>query len=80
MECILYSTGCPRCQVLEKKLEAKGIEYEEFTDSDKMVEMGLTAIPMLKVDGHMMDFMEAVRWIENADDFNSDGCAECSLN
>ena len=26
MKIILYSTGCPRCEVLEKKLAAAGIE------------------------------------------------------
>ena len=25
----LYSTGCPRCTVLEKKLEQKKIEYSK---------------------------------------------------
>ena len=24
---ILYSTGCPKCNVLTRKLDAKGIEY-----------------------------------------------------
>ena len=28
MEVVLYSSGCPKCQVLESKLMAKGIPFK----------------------------------------------------
>ena len=28
----LYTTGCPQCLILEKKLDLKGIPYEKVTD------------------------------------------------
>ena len=31
---ILYSTGCPSCNVLKKKLAAKGIQFEENNDQE----------------------------------------------
>ena len=31
MELILYTTHCPKCSVLEKKLAKKGLNYTEFT-------------------------------------------------
>ena len=41
-----------------------GIPYETFDDVDKMVEMGFTTMPMLKVDDKIMNYMEAVKWIK----------------
>jgi len=63
MKIILYTTGCPRCHVLESKLNSKNISYEMFDDKDKMIDMGLTNVPVLEVDGNRMNFKEAVDWI-----------------
>lgn len=60
---VVYSTGCPKCGVLERKLNEKGISYEMCTDVDKMLGIGITSVPVLDVDGEMMDFQEAVKWI-----------------
>ena len=60
---ILYSTNCPKCKILEQKLKSKNIEYIEFTDVDKMIEMGFSVMPMLEVDGVVMDFTTANKWI-----------------
>lgn len=61
----LYSTHCPKCMVLEKKLQQKGISYEEINDVNVMTEKGYMSVPMLEVDGVSMDFNEAVKWINN---------------
>lgn len=60
---IFYTTHCPKCRILEQKLNAKNIEYSEFTDVDKMIEMGFSMMPMLEVDGVIMDFATANKWI-----------------
>lgn len=65
MTVILYTTHCPKCKVLEKKLAAKNIAYTEITDTDVMLEMGFDATPMLEVDGQIMDFKAASDWINN---------------
>lgn len=62
---VLYSTGCPRCTVLEKKLKAKNVEYEEINDEDAMLEKGFTTVPMLEVDGVVLNYKEANEWINN---------------
>ena len=36
MEVILYSTGCPKCQVLEKKMHQKNINFIINTDVNLM--------------------------------------------
>lgn len=63
MEVILYSTGCPKCNVLKKKLLEKDIDYSEYTSVDGMVAMGINEVPILSVDGQMMSFAEAVNWM-----------------
>ena len=56
--------GCPKCKILKMKLAQKGIEYEEFNDVDKMIEMGIKGTPMMSVDGgKLMNFAEAVKYI-----------------
>ena len=59
----LYSTHCPKCQILEKKLKQKGIDYNEINDIQQMLDMGLKSVPWLEVDGQMMDFNQANQWI-----------------
>ena len=63
MKVVLYTIGCPRCLVLEKKLDAEGVTYEKFEDKDKMIEMGMSTMPVLEVDGVRMNYAKAVKWI-----------------
>ncbi len=60
---ILYSTGCPRCDVLKRKLDSKGVSYEENRDTDAMRELGIRFVPMLAAGDRLMGFAEAVRWV-----------------
>ena len=64
MNVILYTIDCPRCKVLEKKLNQAMIEYETFTDKNKMIKMGMSAMPILEVDGERMEYVEAIKWIK----------------
>ena len=63
MKITLYSTHCPKCLVLEEKLEDKNIDYELVTDVDEMLKKGFQSAPVLEVDGKIMNFSEANRWI-----------------
>lgn len=65
MDIILYSTHCPKCNILEKKLKEKSITYTEVNDVNVMTEKGFTTVPMLEVDGTVMDFKAASSWIMN---------------
>lgn len=60
---ILYEHGCPRCKVVKSKLDQKGIQYETVNDIDIMQAKGFIDAPKLDVDGVIMDFKEAVKWI-----------------
>ena len=67
MQIILFSTHCPRCIVLEKKLKQKGIDYDEVNDMSIMEKKGFLSVPVLEVDGKTMDFKEANDWINKLD-------------
>lgn len=60
---ILYSTGCPQCRVLKRKLEEKGISFTENTDREKMLSLNFVRVPVLEVNGERMDFSAANKWI-----------------
>jgi glutaredoxin-related protein len=59
---ILYTTHCPKCEILKKKLTQKDIQFEEVTDMEVMMAKGFMAAPMLEVDGEVMDFAKANEW------------------
>ncbi len=63
MEIIFYSTHCPRCVVLETKLKQKNVEYVECNDVDEMEQKGIGSVPCLSVNGEIMDFGKAVKWV-----------------
>ena len=65
MNVILYSTGCPKCQVLIKKLEQANINYNICNDSDIMREKEIQSLPVLEVEGKMYNFKDAVDYINN---------------
>ena len=60
---VIYSSGCPRCKTLKKKLDDAGIQYDTFTDVQKMIDMGFTDVPVLEVDGQRMQFADAIKWV-----------------
>lgn len=60
---ILYSTNCPKCNVLEKKLQSKNINFEICNDVDLMLSKGIQQAPYLEVDNKLMDFSKAVKWV-----------------
>lgn len=63
MNIVLYSTGCPKCNVLKKKLDAKSIVYTEENSVDKMLAIGINQVPVLSVDDELLAFVQANEWI-----------------
>lgn len=60
---ILYSTGCPRCTVLKRKLDEKGVVYQEIEDVDEMMKLDIMEVPVLYIGGVLMNFTEAIEWV-----------------
>lgn len=63
MQVILYSTGCPKCNILKKKLDAKNVKYDIISDTQIMIEKGLNLLPVLEIDGVEMEYKAAVDWV-----------------
>lgn len=60
----IYTTQtCPKCKILKKKLQEKGIEYKEFNDEDEMQRMGILSVPVMDVDGEQLDFPTAIKYV-----------------
>ena len=60
---ILYTTHCPRCKALEAAMKNKNVTYETCTDVDKMIAMGFMSAPVLDVDGRLMKYDEAMKYV-----------------
>lgn len=62
---VLYSSGpsCVKCNVLEKKLKAKNIDFEKSYDLEEVISKGFQEGPVLKVDDDYMDFVTANTWV-----------------
>ena len=61
---ILYTTHCPKCRVLKKKLDDRGVIYDEVDDIDEMLKLGIKSAPMLSVFGTLLDFGQAINWVK----------------
>lgn len=61
----LYTTHCPKCKVLSKKLNDANVSYVVCDDVDVMTSKGIMSAPMLEVDGNMFDFGSAISWISS---------------
>lgn len=65
MDIIFYSTDCPKCKILKKKLDSKNLTYSLVDDVDVMLDLGLMSAPALSVDGKLMDFSNAINFINS---------------
>ena len=46
---LLFSTGCPKCNVLIKKLNLMDIDYDiKLNDMSELLNLGFTEFPLLK--------------------------------
>lgn len=60
----LYTTHCPKCKVIAKKLEQKGIHFEIEENIEEMIAKGFHSAPILQVDDKYLNFTEANNWIK----------------
>lgn len=59
---IFYSNDCPKCKILKAKLDQKNIAYETCSDMDVMIDKGFNSMPILEIDGEILNYLEAVNW------------------
>lgn len=67
MEIKLYTTGCPKCQILERKLDSKGFGFKKITDNEvimeKAEEYNTMSVPFCEVNGNFKSFKDMMEWI-----------------
>lgn len=65
----LFTTHCPSCNALKLKLDRKGVKYNTVDDSEEVVKKGrdngIMSAPILEVDGKVMAFSDAVKWVNS---------------
>lgn len=62
---LLYSNGCPSCNNLKLMLQKAGIEYTENNNIEEMLALGISQIPVLSVDGELMSYEDAKKWVQS---------------
>lgn len=61
----LYSTHCPKCNVLSKKMDMLGIKYNVNDNVQEMISKGMKSAPYLQMeDGTLYNFIEANNWLK----------------
>lgn len=64
---IVYSTGCPQCEVLKKKLADKNVDFTLVENRDEVIKaaegFGITNVPFMVVDDKVYNFSEAINFI-----------------
>ena len=62
----IYTTEtCPKCKILKKKLDSKGIEYKEVKDIEVLKSLDIYEVPVLEIDDELLEFNEANEWVNN---------------
>ena len=64
---VLYTIHCPKCNILEKKINAAGIKFEISENIEEMYNRGYKTAPMLDVNGVSYDFSQAIKWLKTVE-------------
>lgn len=66
MDVIVFSNGCPKCEVLKKKLFAKGIAFKTSEEFDALKAFKIDTLPVLVVDSVMYtNYGEMINWVDS---------------
>ena len=72
-EIILYSNGCPKCNVLKAKLKEKNITFKENNNIEELISMNIKTLPILKIvekvneniEEKFLNFLTANGWVNS---------------
>lgn len=63
---IFYTQNCPKCDILKKKLEQKGLSFTvESNNFQKLINAGIKQLPVLEIDDKLLSFSDAIKYINN---------------
>lgn len=62
---VAYSTNCPKCRILKKKLETSGLDYEFIEDEAEVMkvaqEHNIMEAPFTIIDGEVFNFSQTLK-------------------
>lgn len=72
---VLYSSSeCTRCKIVKNMLDINHIPYDDVTDKELMVDMGFEEVPILEVDGKIIEgFARIITWLEEKGYYSENG-------
>lgn len=69
MGIVVYGNGCPKCNILIKKLDEKDIIYSKVDDIDEIIKVGkennISSMPITLWNKEVLDFKSAIEKINN---------------
>ena len=66
----LYSTGCPKCQILEKRLKKNNIDFIISDNVDALIEKGFQSAPVMAVGKLFYDYTSAMNLLKKYENMN----------
>ena len=67
----LYSTHCPKCIILERKLIERNIDFEMCDDIDLMIEKGFQEAPYLEIQDDTLGIHETLNFSQAIEKINT---------
>lgn len=67
MELVLFTNGCPKCKILEERLDEKNITYISKHNPQVLKDNNLISFPALQVNEKILSFYEAICFLKEFD-------------
>ena len=63
---ILYTSDtCHRCKIVKELFKIHSVEYDEITDRDIILSMDVESVPVIEVNGQIIDnWVSVLNWLE----------------
>ena len=63
MKVKLYTTHCPKCKILEERLNEKKVKYEVIDNIEELQKMNFKSVPNLDIDGKIYNYLDSIRYL-----------------
>ena len=63
MKVKLYTTHCPKCKILEERLNEKKVKYEVIDNIEEHQKMNFKSVPNLEIDGKIYNYLDSIRYL-----------------
>ena len=63
MKVKLYTTHCPKCKILEERLNEKKVKYEVIDNIEELQKMNFKSDPNLEIDGKIYKYLDSIRYL-----------------